>query len=62
MSDDFFIEELIEIQNAGHACRFEPSVPRLTFLSDFTTPDHVLWWRGFYPALDKMTVRCAIPE
>ena len=62
MIDDFFIEELIEIQNAGHACRFEPSLSRLTFLSDFTSPDDVLRLRLFYPALDKMTVRCEIPE
>ena len=60
MNADAFLDDLVEIQNAGHALRFEPECLRVAFLSDATTVDDVLRLRDYFPALDKLTIRCEI--
>lgn len=55
------MEDLLCVQRAGHPVRFEPELNRVTFLSDYTTPDDVFRLRLELPGLQAVTIRSQIP-
>jgi len=57
------MDALVEIASAGHLMKVQLEPTRSIDLNNgFTTPDDVLRFRKFFPALDSFAMRISIPD